>query len=71
LWHAAGGLLAGLGGTLGGIVLIERYRYQDWRTAVGAVKGYLAGNVAGIAARFTAGVLMIVVFLARVYFYPL
>jgi uncharacterized protein YqgC (DUF456 family) len=61
------GCLAGLGGTLGGILLIERVRYKDWSTALNATKGFLAGNVIGIMARVTAGVLMFGVFLARVY----
>jgi len=63
------GCLAGLLGTLGGILLIERLRYQDWRAAAGAIKGFVAGNIVGIMARFTAGVLMLAVFVARVYFW--
>lgn len=61
------GCLAGMGGTLGGILLIERVRYNDWRSALNATKGYLAGNIVGIMAKVTAGAIMIGVFLARVY----
>lgn len=61
------GCLAGMGGTLGGILLVERMRYKDWRKARNAIKGYLAGNALGILAKMTAGALMIGVFLARVY----
>ncbi|MCB0167261.1 MAG: DUF456 domain-containing protein [Anaerolineae bacterium] len=61
------GCLAGMGGTLGGILLIERVRYKDWRSALNATKGYLAGNIVGIMAKVTAGAIMIGVFLTRVY----
>jgi uncharacterized protein YqgC (DUF456 family) len=61
------GLLGGLGGTLGGILLVERLRYGDWRSAVTATKGFLAGNIVGIMAKVTAGLLMFATFLARVY----
>ncbi|MCB0175072.1 MAG: DUF456 domain-containing protein [Anaerolineae bacterium] len=61
------GCLAGMGGTLGGILLVERIRYNDWRSAVNATKGYLAGNAIGIMAKVTAGAIMIGVFLGRVY----
>ncbi|MCG3207014.1 MAG: hypothetical protein FOGNACKC_00614 [Anaerolineae bacterium] len=61
------GCLAGLLGTLGGILLIERLRYKDWRTAISATKGFVAGNVIGMMARVTAGALMFGVFILRVY----
>ena len=61
------GCLAGLFGTLGGILLVERFRYSDWRSALNATKGFLAGSTAGMLARLTAGVLMFGVFLIRVY----
>lgn len=61
------GCLAGLLGTLGGILLVERVRYKDWHTAVNATKGFVAGNVIGMMARVTAGVLMFGAFLVRVY----
>lgn len=62
------GCVAGLLGTLGGILLIERLRYRDWRSAANAIKGFVAGNAVGIMAKVTAGVLMLLVFMARVYF---
>ncbi|GAB4433365.1 MAG: hypothetical protein Kow0031_14940 [Anaerolineae bacterium] len=61
------GCLTGLLGTLGAILLVERVRYKDWSTALDAAKGFFAGNLVGIMARFTAGVLMFGVFLVRVY----
>lgn len=61
------GLVGGLGGTLGGILLVERLRYGDWSSAMTATKGFLAGNIIGIMAKVTAGVLMVATFLARVY----
>ena len=61
------GCLAGLLGTLGGILLVERIRYQDWRSATGAVKGFAVGTGAGIAARLTAGLLMMGVFILHVF----
>ncbi len=61
------GCLAGLLGTLGVILLVERARYKNWNTAINATKGFVAGNVVGLMARVTAGGLMVVIFLARVY----
>ncbi|MCB0195920.1 MAG: DUF456 domain-containing protein [Anaerolineae bacterium] len=61
------GCLAGIGGTLGGILLVERMRYKDWQRAGNAIKGYLAGNALGIMAKVTAGILMVGTFLASVY----
>jgi uncharacterized protein YqgC (DUF456 family) len=61
------GCLVGLLGTLGGILLVERFRYNDWRSAINATKGFLAGTTAGIMARLTAGILMFGGFLMRVY----
>lgn len=63
------GCVAGLLGTLGGILLIERLRYRDWRSAANAIKGFVAGNAVGIMAKVTAGLLMLLVFMARVYFW--
>jgi uncharacterized protein YqgC (DUF456 family) len=61
------GCLAGVAGTLGGILLVERFRYGDWRMAMNATKGYMAGTTAGIIAKAMAGGLMIGVFLLRVF----
>ena len=59
------GCLAGFLGTLGGILLVERVRYKDWRSAAGAVKGFAVGTTAGIIARLTAGLLMMGVFIVH------
>jgi uncharacterized protein YqgC (DUF456 family) len=61
------GCLAGIGGTVGGILLVEKVRYRDWNSAIKAIKGFAAGTTAGMMARFTAGVMMITVFVIRVY----
>lgn len=61
------GCLAGVAGTLGGILLVERIRFGDWGNAAQAIRGYVAGNALGIAAKVTAGILMFGVFIARVY----
>ncbi len=61
------GCFAGLIGMSGGMLLIEWKRNNDWDTAVGAVKGYMAGSVAGIMARVTSGFFMVGLFVARVY----
>ena len=64
------GCVAGVAGTLGGILLVERLRHRDWRTAMSATKGFAAGTTAGIMAKVTAGCLMLGVFLIRVYLWP-
>jgi uncharacterized protein YqgC (DUF456 family) len=64
------GCLAGLLGTFGGVLLVERRRGKDWETALRATKGYVAGSAAGILAKVISGVFMFGVFLARVYLWP-
>ena len=64
------GCLMGVFGTLGGILLVERVRYKDWSTALKATKGFAAGTATGMAAKITAGCLMLGIFLVRVYFGP-
>ena len=64
------GCLAGVVGTLGGILLIERLRHRDWHTAMSATKGFATGTTVGILAKVTAGCLMLGVFLIRVYYWP-
>ncbi|MEW5961024.1 MAG: DUF456 domain-containing protein [Chloroflexota bacterium] len=61
------GCLAGLIGMVLGVLLIEWRRNHDWRIALNATKGYIAGNLAGIMAKVTSGFLMFGVFLVRVY----
>lgn len=61
------GCVTGTLGTLGGILLVERVRYRDWRIATSAVKGFAVGTTAGIGARLTAGVLMMGVFILHVF----
>lgn len=61
------GCVAGVAGTLGGIVLIERIRHQDWESALTATKGYMAGTTAGVMAKVTAGCMMFAVFLISVW----
>ena len=60
------GCFAGLLGMIGGVMWIEWRRKGDWQIAVRATKGYLAGSVAGIMARITSGVLMVIIFAIRV-----
>jgi hypothetical protein len=64
------GCLGGLIGMVGGVLWIEWQRNKDWETAMRATKGYIAGTVAGMMARATSGVLMLGIFLARVYWWP-
>lgn len=64
------GCLAGLVGAVGGVLWIEYRRNKDWDAAMKATKGYLAGSAAGLLAKFTSGIFMFGVFLARVYLWP-
>jgi uncharacterized protein YqgC (DUF456 family) len=61
------GCVAGLIGMIGGILLVEWRRNNDWSTAVRATKGYVAGATAGVMARVTSGILMFGIFLVRAY----
>lgn len=61
------GCFAGVVGIFVGVLLVEWMRKGEWRTAFKATQGYVAGSVAGIMARATSGVLMIGIFLIRVY----
>lgn len=61
------GCIGGLLGTLGGILLAERWRRKEWAGAVKAIRGYLTGASLGIAAKVTSGVMMFGIFLTRVY----
>lgn len=61
------GCLAGLLGMASGLLLVEWRRKGDWRVALRATQGYIAGNITGAMARITSGVLMLGVFLVRVY----
>lgn len=64
------GCLAGLVGTILGILLVEWRRNREWRVAIGATKGYMAGALLGVMARVTSGIFMLAIFLARVYWWP-
>lgn len=61
------GCFAGLFGMVGGILWIEWRQEGDWERAVKATKGYVAGSAAGIAARVTSGLVMVGIFLVRLY----
>lgn len=61
------GCFAGLVGMVLGVLWIEWRRNKDWERALNATKGYIAGSAAGILAKITSGVLMLGVFLVRVY----
>jgi uncharacterized protein YqgC (DUF456 family) len=63
------GCLAGIAGTLGGILLIERARHGHWQGAVKASTGFMAGTGLGIIAKVITGGLMIAAFLIRVFYY--
>ncbi len=60
------GCLAGMLGVIGGIVLVERIRYKDWESALKATKGYVAGATAGMMAKATSGVIMLIIFFVTV-----
>lgn len=61
------GCVAGMAGTLGGILMVEKARYGNWENAMKATKGFLAGHALGILSKVVAGLIMIGVFLLRVY----
>ncbi len=61
------GCFAGLLGTMVGVLLVEYRRRKDWRVALTATKGYIAGSTLGAMAKATSAVLMFVIFLVRVY----
>lgn len=60
------GCFAGLVGTISGVLLVEWRRNGDWRTAIGATKGYVTGTALGVMAKVTSGILMFAVFLLMV-----
>ena len=64
--HIVGCLVGGFG-TLGGSILVERACHNNWKTAVDATKGYVAGTTAGIMAKVTSGILMLGVFLLSIW----
>ncbi len=64
------GCFAGLIGTVLGVLLVEWRRNGDWQKAIGATKGYVAGTAFGILAKVTSGILMLGIFLSRVYLWP-
>lgn len=61
------GCLAGLAGAVGGVLWVEWRRRGDWAHATRATKGYVVGSALGILAKMISGVLMVVVFLLRLY----
>ena len=54
--------IGGLVGSMGGILLMERWQRGNWPAAVQATKGYLAGTALGAMAKVTSGVFMIAIF---------
>jgi uncharacterized protein YqgC (DUF456 family) len=64
------GCLAGLLGTVAGVLLVEYRRRQNWQVALNATKGYVAGSFLGAVAKAVSAGLMLAVFLARVYLWP-
>ncbi|MBN1219469.1 MAG: DUF456 domain-containing protein [Anaerolineae bacterium] len=61
------GCFAGLVGMVLGVLWIEWKRKGDWDRALRATKGYVAGTAAGVMARFTSGILMLAIFLVKIY----
>lgn len=64
------GCFAGMLGAIAGVLWVEWQRHKDWDIAMRATKGYVAGSAAGIMAKVTSGLLMLSIFLARVYWWP-
>jgi len=62
------GLFGGLLGIVISIVGVEYWRNRDWDKAKLAIKGYCAGHVLGALAKFTISVMMIAIFVIRVFF---
>lgn len=64
------GCFAGLLGAVGGVWYVEWQRRQDWDLAGKATRGYIMGAALGIVAKIISGVLMVAVFMARIYWWP-
>lgn len=64
------GCFAGLLGAVGGVWYVEWQRRQDWDLAGKATRGYIMGAALGIIAKIISGVLMVAVFVARIYWGP-
>lgn len=60
------GCLAGLVGTVAGVLLVEWRRNGEWQIALGATKGYVAGTAVGIMAKITSGLFMLGIFLSSI-----
>ena len=60
------GCLAGLIGTVCGVLLVELFRNGNWQAAIGATKGYVAGTALGVMAKVTSGFFMFGIFLTSV-----
>ena len=58
--------VGGLVGSMGGILLMERWQRGDWQAALQATKGYLAGSALGAMAKVTSGVFMITIFFVAI-----
>lgn len=63
------GCFAGLLGAVGGVWYVEWQRRQDWDLAGKATRGYVMGAALGIIAKIISGVLMVAVFVARIYWW--
>ncbi len=62
------GCLAGVIGIVIGMLWIEWRNNRDWDRAIRATKGYMAGAAVGVVARGLSGIMMIGIFLIKVYF---
>lgn len=61
------GCFSGAVGMLLGLFAVEWWRNDDYTTAIKALKGYCAGTTLGIIAKIAVALLMIGVFLLRVF----
>jgi hypothetical protein len=62
LFGGVGAVPGGLIGAIGGVILVEYQRHQDWKEAARAGAGWAAGCLVSIGIQFILGVTMVLIF---------